>query len=85
MLIVNKKIRKGIDPVLGEIRNQHFQRRRKKLETVSKTQISQTRTDVPFRILGDTGWLSVFKFFQTIKQDVHIETAHLLELESHSF
>ena len=74
MLIVYKKIQKGVDPVLGEIRNQRFQRRRKKLSIKHKFPKQE-----PFLILGDTGRLSIFKFSLTIKQDVRIEIAHTFD------
>ena len=51
-IVVYKKLWNAIDPVLGEIRNKRFQRRRKKRETIDKTQISQREADVPFRVVG---------------------------------
>ena len=78
-IVVYKKLWNAIDPVLGEIRNKRFQRRRKKLETVDKTQISQREADVPFRVVGDTRNF----FFQTVAQHMRIDIAHIVQNYRH--
>lgn len=76
-------MRKGAHFVLGEIGDQRFQGRWKKLETINKTQLPQRKTDVTFSGLSDTRRLSAFEFSLTFTLDESVEVAHAVQNYGH--